>query len=309
MIIEKKLEGFNNHKLVYDKLNYPQCSCGKCFQFYFNSLHIGARQSGKTYSVIQMIKHYENNKIMRDGVEYKLRTHLISPTIQANQIYQSLESLDMKKDAHDDYSDALLLNILDDIKAEKKKYDKYLLYKKYYDKFNKTPENKLDKLYDEEPEIFYMLEEYDYQNPKDIKHEPPKVNIIILDDLLGSDAFTKKTKSVLTNAMIKNRHMGVCFALLVQSIKAVPKNIRLNCSVFQLASFKNKKVILEDIYDEVSNVIGIDQFEELYDHATKKPYGSLIIDTTGSEKRFLSNLDSELFLQNKISANNKKENK
>lgn len=305
MIIEKKLDGFNNHKLVYDKLNYPQCSCGKCFQFYFNSLHIGARQSGKTYSVIQMIKHYENNKIMRDGVEYKLRCHLISPTIQANQIYQSLESLDMKKDAHDDYSDTLLLNILDDIKAEKKKYDKYLLYKKYYDKFNKTPENKLDKLYDEEPEIFYMLEEYDYQNPKDIKKEYPKINIVILDDLLGSDAFTKKTKSVLTNAMIKNRHMGVVFCLLVQSIKAVPKNIRLNCSVFQLASFKNKKVILEDIYDEVSNVIGIDQFEELYDHATAKPYGSLIIDTTNG-KRFLSNLDSELFIDNKILPNNKK---
>jgi hypothetical protein len=98
--------------------------------------------------------------------------------------------------------------------------------------------------------------------------------------------------------MIKNRHMGICFAVLVQSIKAVPKNIRLNCSVFQLASFKNKKVILEDIYDEVSNVIGLDEFEELYDFATDKPYGSLIIDTTNG-KRFLSNLDSELFLQNK----------
>jgi hypothetical protein len=91
----------------------------------------------------------------------------------------------------------------------------------------------------------------------------------------------------------------------VQSIKAVPKNIRLNCSVFQLAAFKNKRTILEDIYEEVSNVIGIDQFEELYDHATKKPYGSLIIDTTNG-KRFLSNFDSELFFENKkISANNK----
>jgi hypothetical protein len=98
--------------------------------------------------------------------------------------------------------------------------------------------------------------------------------------------------------------MGVSFALLVQSIKAVPKNIRLNCSVFQLAAFKNKSVILNDIYEEVSNVIGIDQFEELYDHATKKPYGSLIIDTTNN-KRFLSNFDSELFIGNKISANNK----
>jgi len=303
MIIEKKLEGFNN-KLVFDKLNYPQCSCGKCFQFYFNSLHIGARQSGKTFSVVQMIKHYEKNKITRDGVEYKIRTHLISPTIQANEIYQSLDSLDFKKDAHNDYSDALLLSIIDNIKAEKKEYDKYLLYKKSYEKFAKTPESKLDKLYDEEPWIFNLLEEYDYQNPKDIKHEPLKVHIVVLDDLLGSDAFTKKTKSVLTNAMIKNRHMGICFALLVQSIKAVPKNIRLNCSVFQLASFKNKKVILEDIYDEVSNVIGINQFEELYDYATSKPYGSLIIDTTNG-KRFLSNFDSELFFEKKMLPINK----
>jgi hypothetical protein len=245
-----------------------------------------------------MIKHYEKHKIMKDGTEYKIRTHLISPTIQANEIYQSLDSLDMEKDAHDEYNDDLLLSIIEDIKAEKKEYEKYLLYKEYYEKFMKTPESKLEKLYDENPEIFRLLEEYEYIHPKDFKHEPPKVSIVILDDLLGSDAFTKKTKSVLVNAMIKNRHMGICFVVLVQSIKAVPKNIRLNCSVFQLASFKNKKVILEDIYDEVSNVIGLDEFEELYDFATDKPYGSLIIDTTNG-KRFLSNLDSELFLQNK----------
>ena len=316
MIIEKKLEGFNN-KLVFDKLNYPQCTCGKCFKFFFNSLHIGARGSGKTHLVIQMIRHWEMNKIMKDGVEYKIRTHLISPTIQANEIYQSLESLDMKKDAHDNYSDALLLSIIDDIKVEKKEYDKYLLYKKSYEKFTKTPESKLDKLYDEEPWIFNLLEEYDYQNPKDIKHEPPKVNIIILDDLLGSDAFTKKTKSVLTNAMISNRHMAINFALLLQSIRSCPKNIRLNCSVFQLAAFKNKKVILEDIYEEVSNVVDLDTFTQYYEHSTSKPYGSLIIDTT-NVKRFLSNLDCELFIdtphssslgggtpKNKISANNK----
>jgi hypothetical protein len=297
VVVETKLEGFNN-KLSFDKLNYPQCMCGKCPRFFWNGLHIGARGSGKTYTIVQMIKHYEKHKIMKEGTEYKLRTHLISPTIQANEIYQSLDSLDMEKDAHDEYNDDLLLSIIEDIKAEKKEYEKYLLYKEYYEKFMKTPESKLEKLYDENPEIFRLLEEYEYIHPKDFKHEPPKVSIVILDDLLGSDAFTKKTKSVLVNAMIKNRHMGICFAVLVQSIKAVPKNIRLNCSVFQLASFKNKKVILEDIYDEVSNVIGLDEFEELYDFATDKPYGSLIIDTTNG-KRFLSNLDSELFLQNK----------
>ena len=129
VVIETKLYGFDE-KLKYDKLNYPQCSCGKCFKMYFNSLHIGARQSGKTYAVVKIIKHYETNKIMKDGVEYKLRTHLISPTIQANEIYQSLNSLDMKKDAHEDYSDKLLIDIIDDIKANIVKYDEYLLYKK-----------------------------------------------------------------------------------------------------------------------------------------------------------------------------------
>jgi len=295
MIIEKPLKGFNN-KLLYDKLNYPQCSCGACPKFFFNSLHVGARGSGKTYTVVQMIKHYEKHKIIRDGVEYKLRTHLISPTIQANEIYQSLDSLDMKEDSHDNYSDQLLLNIIKDVKAKKEEYDKFLLYKSSYEKFLKTPEHKYERLYETNPEIFNILEEYDYIHPREFKHDPPKVNIIILDDLLGSNAFTRKTQSVLTNAMIKNRHMQIVFCVLVQSIRAVPKTIRMNCSVFQLAKFGSKKVILNDIYEEVSNVIGIDEFEMLYDHATNKKYGSLIIDTTHGEKRFLSNLDSELFI-------------
>lgn len=295
VVIETKLDGFND-KLKFDKLNYPQCNCGKCFKFYFNSLHIGARQSGKTYSVVKIIKHYENNKITKDGIQYKIKTHLISPTIQANEIYQSLESLDMKKDAHEDYSDKLLIDIINKIKERKTKYEEYILYKKYYEKLMKTPENKLDALYEKEPDLFNLLEKYDYKNPNELEHVSPEINIVILDDLLGSDAFSKKTKSVLTNAMIKNRHIGVVFMVLVQSIRAVPKNIRLNCSVFQLATFKNKKIILCDIYEEISNVIGIDDFEELYDHSTAKPYGSLIIDTTNG-KRFLSNLDFELSLK------------
>lgn len=294
VVIETKMNGFDN-KLKFDKLNYPACSCGKCFKMFFNSLHIGARQSGKTYGVVRIIKHYENNKIMRDGVVYKLRTHLISPTIQANEIYQSLDSLDMDKDAHENYTDKLILDIIAGIKERKQKYEDYLLYKKYYEKVMKIPENKIEKAYDENPDMFHLLERFNYQHPSEIEHEKPEVNIVILDDLLGSDAFTRRTKSTLVNAMIKNRHIGVCFALLVQSIRSVPKNIRLNCSVFQLATFKNKKMILEDIYEEISNVIGIDDFEELYDHATAKPYGSLIIDTTNG-KRFLSNLDFELSL-------------
>jgi len=107
----------------------------------------------------------------------------------------------------------------------------------------KTPESKYEKLYDTDPEIFNLLEEYEHIHPSDYKHEKHVVNIIVLDDLLGCDTFTSKTKSVLRNAMIKNKHINVNFGLLVQSIRAVPKTIRMNCSVFQLAAFKNKKII------------------------------------------------------------------
>ena len=41
-IKETKIKGFDN-PLLYDKLNYPQCTCGECPRFYFNSLHIGSR--------------------------------------------------------------------------------------------------------------------------------------------------------------------------------------------------------------------------------------------------------------------------
>ena len=140
VVVETKLEGFDN-KLSFDKLNYPNCMCGKCPRFFWNMLNIGARGSGKTYTICQMIKHYEKNKIMRDGVVYKLRTHLISPTIQANEIYQSLDSLDMDNDAHENYTDKLILDIIAGIKERKQKYEDYLLYKKYYEKVMKTPEN------------------------------------------------------------------------------------------------------------------------------------------------------------------------
>jgi len=173
MIIEKKLEGFDN-KLKFDKLNYPQCSCGLCPRFYWNMLNIGSRGSGKTYTVCQMIKHYETHKIMKDGIEYKLRTHLITPTIQANEIYQALSSLDIEKDAHDDYSDHLLLDIINNIKAEKEEYNKFLLYKKSCEKFFQTPEKKLGDLYDKNPEIFHVLEEYEYIHPNFLSTNRPK---------------------------------------------------------------------------------------------------------------------------------------
>ena len=297
-IQEIQLDGFNQ-PLKFDKLDYPQCACGNCPRMFFNLLSVGARQSGKTYSLVKLLKHYESNKLIKkDGTVHPLRFILISPTSEANPIYQSLNNLDAS-DIYEEYSDEVLQDIIDDIKAKREETDAFKEYQKAYRLLEETPEGKLSKLYDKHPEIFRLLEKHDYATPNEIEqptyYEYP-VNMVVLDDLMGGSAFTTRAQSKLTNALIKNRHLGIVFCILVQALKSVPKNIRLNCSVFFLAKFANKKMILEDLYEEVSNVLKLEEFDELYSHATDEKYGSLIIDSTGDGKRFLKGLSAELRL-------------
>ena len=47
-------------------------------------------------------------------------------------------------------------------------------------------------------------------------------------------AFSNKKASVLLNNLIKNGHNSISFAILTQSVKSVPKNIRANCNLVNL---------------------------------------------------------------------------
>ena len=76
-------------------------------------------------------------------------------------------------------------------------------------------------------------------------------------------AFSNKKASVLLNNLIKNRHSGISFAILAQSVKSVTKNIRANCNLFFIGKFASKKIVLQDMYEQVSNVLTEEQFEEL----------------------------------------------
>lgn len=282
------------------KLNYPECRCGKCPLFYFNLLSVASRGSGKTYNIVKLIKHYEDNKLLdNDGKIHPLRTIVISPTLDANLIFNNLKSLD-EKDKHDKYSDELLQSIVDEIKKDKEETEAYHKYVEAYKKTSHIRENKLNEFFDKNPEVYEILKIYNSDDPEQIpqpKHLISPVNIIVLDDLMATGAFTNKKLSSLTNNLIKNRHNGISFAILAQSVKSIPKNIRLNCNVFFIGKFASKKVILEDLYEEVSNILTPDQFEELYDKATEQQYGALIIDSSHKTKRFLSGLDTELIFK------------
>ena len=189
---------------------------------------------------------------------------------------------------------------MDDIKKNKEETEFYHNYVIAYKKAMKVRQSKLNKFFEDNPDIYDILSKNEFQHPDEI--EKPKylaspVNIIVLDDLMATGAFTNKRLSTLTNNLIKNRHNGISFAILAQSVRSIPKNIRLNCNVFFVGKFASKKVVLEDLYEEVSNVLTLEQFEELYDKATEEQYGALIIDCSHKDKRFLSGLDKQLIFK------------
>ena len=133
-------------------------------------------------------------------------------------------------------------------------------------------------------EDLLLLSRHDFAEPdevfQDLEHKNPIVNVIILDDLLGSECFSKKNQSLLKYNLIRNRHKRVCFCILSQSMKSIPKDIRMNCNLFFYGQFNNMKVIKEDLYEEVSKELTTEQFLEMFNHINKEQYGSMIVDAT-----------------------------
>ena len=130
------------------KLNYPQCRCGNCPQFYFNLLSVASRGSGKTFNICKLISHYEQNKLIdNDGKIHPLRTIVISPTMDANPIFKNLKSLD-EKDIHDKFSDELLQSIVEGIKTDKEETDAYNKYIEAYKKAMNISKTKMIDFFD-----------------------------------------------------------------------------------------------------------------------------------------------------------------
>lgn len=295
MIVEKTVENIDDKPFNIKKRNVPQ-STNKSLPLLFNtSLYIGSKGTGKSYKLTKILKLYEQSKIIdEDGIEYEMRTILICPTASsgANEVYKVLNSLDQENDVHLDYSDELILNILNDIKAKQDEYDDIIKYVNIYNKFNKLKD--VSKLNDEE---LQALEDHDYMKPDKVK---PKITWIILDDLVGLGAFNKKAKSVLSNLTIKHRHLKTNLIFTTQSYRQLPPVIRSNIDIYCIFKSNSYNEILNKIYDDISGVITMNDFIELYEHATDEKNDCLTIINNSMDKkgiRFYKNYNIELFVK------------
>lgn len=289
MITETSLPRWSNIKLDFKENRYPQCADKNAPRLFLNAIFCGSRGSGKSFSICRLLKMYGQYGIVDPETKVKLdqRIILLSPTADANKCWDSLKWLNPSDTIHN-FSDIKLLNAIDDIKRERKETLQYqedlAVYKRYKSKRHLTPQENL------------KLEMTDYQPPKACKYVNGVATFIVLDDLIGSSAF-RLGKNPLISIVLKNRHLCVSLLIATQSIKSVPRSIRTNCSVFVIFKFASKKIILEDMYEEVSNCLTVDQFESILTYATKDPHDCLVIDFTQPiSDRFKMNFDRVLSL-------------
>ena len=127
------------------------------------------------------------------------------------------------------------------------------------------------------------------------------VYFFILDDLVGqkNSVLGTKKNSFINNLVIKHRHYGINLIFTSQEIKYIPPIIRSNLDIIQLfktASIRN----LEKYYEEVSNLLTFEEFEQLFKYCTDQQYGSLIINNHQAAKRkYWLNWDKSLTINGK----------
>ena len=168
-------------------------------KLYMCAMFIGSKGSGKPFSWVSLLRHYEKSSILdKKGRKHIIRTILFCPTGNSdfNNIYTTLESLDQENDIIIDYSDEKLLKVLDKIADEEKEITECYKYQKACNKFKSN-----EKLKDKH---LLILDKHDFKDPfMDLKLIKPKytqyrVNFLIFDDLIShQSAFKKNSKCVI----------------------------------------------------------------------------------------------------------------
>ena len=240
---------------------------------------IGARGSGKTIAIVNLLKKMNYDRIF-----------WVSPTCKSNQTIMSM----LKINEEDIYEDIDDVTVPDQIKAEieeeARKYDEYHRKMKKYRQFIKQKEHK--NVIDDE----LLLE---FFNPNSEQFEKPEHWLdgkrahmaCVYDDCLGSLLFSKGARKI-TNMAILHRHLGsvneegggalgCSLYYLTQSFKTqtggIPKAVRNNSTSLIIFKTKSDRE-LQEIQEEVGGEVSKEDFYKIYNYATKDPHSFLFVD-------------------------------
>jgi len=290
MIKSTKIKTIKNtpiHEKCRDCRKIPQ----GLFKPHMTFMVSGKTGSGKSTAVIHMLKAYTDNKVFQKMI-------LISPTAAYDEKYKPLPMTSV----HEDYSDQLLEEIMNEQKEDVEQYketqENIILYKKF---INSTVKTKFTK--DELLRLYNMLDPMTGEISEPFQeYDKLPYMAVILDDLGGTPAF-RNGNNFLNSIVCKSRHYLTNFFICVQHPYQCPRALRSQCSHTIIFQTKDKK-LLEELARENCSHLTPDEFIKLFQYATTGQHDFMLCDFKNNEVR--KNFDEILSLST-INASQKQE--
>lgn len=248
---------------------------------------VGARGSGKTNCMINLIKHYDKYKFFD-------KLYLFSPTSFGNDPkYQLIEDDKhhyILKKFHT-YTDTIFKEVLEEIKSDIEEYKDWQKKHKIYNKFMKygykrmTPEEML--------EVEMMMLDGETIDEPVCQWTQMPTSLLIFDDLVSNTELYKNTaRGIFYNFAILHRHLLSSLLFVVQTWSgAVPKQIRGNLSLAIL--FNLKPEIKKQVADELCSDTSESKFIEMWETACVNPWDFFMINYDAPKQlRFRKNFDT-----------------
>ena len=148
-------------------------------------------------------------------------------------------------------------------------------------------------------EMLSLLYLHDFKDYRELDKPDQYVYNIILDDCLANkEAFSAKKANTLTRSILNSRHIGINVLIASQNLKSIPKIIRNNVDIWVLFKCENEKVLLDDLYPEISSLYTIDEFLTYYNYATSaSDHDALVYDAKEKDKKDRMKLNFDVILR------------
>jgi hypothetical protein len=273
-----------NNDVIRDSSDDTRRIPAGLFKPHMTTLISGKTGSGKSTALIRMLKAYCDAGVFQKVI-------LISPTAAYDQKYKMLPLTDV----HEDYSDDLLTEVVEEQKADMEEYQQNEEDIKLHNKYMRG-----QRLTNKE-----LLRLYTMLNPMTEALDKPVQRFdkspymaVILDDLGGTPAF-RNGNNFLNSIVCKSRHFKTNFFVCVQHPYQCPRALRSQCSHVLLFGTKDKK-ILEELAKENCSHLTPEEFIQLFQHATQNPHDFMLCDFKTNEVR--KNFNQVLKISPKLSA-------
>jgi hypothetical protein len=177
---------------------------------------------------------------------------------------------------------------------EKEQFDPRIPEECFYKKMDMS---QLQEIMDEQEAIVIMLEEHGLT-----KHLANRI-LFIWDDMVGSNLFTMSRKNnKFLELMVRHRHFSSSHIICTQGYKEIPKTDRTCYAngavcIFDIPNFKE----LEAIYEEYSQNLSRESWQEMYEFATKEKHDFLYMNLTADRgSQCMKNMKEFLFFAEDI---------